>query len=228
MIHDGCWKAHYMKKDADGVERLVYDCTKDERFDVYFKYKDHAIPKNMEAKYNKQYGLYVATLNQFNDENKLAGKPLLKIGDKFSRAYTIRQRESIKSFADMSFGYYDLETRSQWNRTWQAAVLKQFMTYLTAKKTQYMLKRTTIPAQGSFVEVKDENGDQVYVKVIVDKNGYFVDSELVKDDTGIPLHCWQGRVMEGIFQTWAQVFKDIKTTVESTFTSDSNVDVKGL
>ena len=102
------------------------------------------------------------------------------------------------------------------------------MTYLTAKKTQYMLKRTTIPAQGSFVEVKDENGDQVYVKIIVDKNGYFVDSELVKDDTGIPLHCWQGRVMEGIFQTWAQVFKDLKTTVESTFTSDSNVDVKGL
>lgn len=113
MIHDGTFDAHYIDKDSDGIERLKYDMEKDRRFDVYLKYKDHAVPDAVKATYEKQYGLYIAMLRQFNVERERTGEPLYKVGDKFEMAYTVLQRESIKSFADESFGYYDLETKAE-------------------------------------------------------------------------------------------------------------------
>lgn len=113
MIHDGTFDAHYIDKDSDGIERLKYDMEKDKRFDVYLKYKDHAVPDSVKSVYEKQYGLYIAMLRQFNVERERTGEPLYKVGDKFEMAYTVLQRESIKSFADESFGYYDLETKAE-------------------------------------------------------------------------------------------------------------------
>lgn len=99
-------------------------------------------------------------LRQFNVERERTGEPLYKVGDKFEMAYTVLQRESIKSFADESFGYYDLETKAEWNKLWQGMLFKQFMTYLSAKKTQYTLKRTTVASQGHFTPVVDVKGNQ--------------------------------------------------------------------
>lgn len=223
MIHDGCFKAHFVKEDEHGVSRLIYDMAEDERFNVYYKYKDMTVPKNEEAVYKKQYGLYIAMLQEFNEERRQQGLSELKVGDKFTRAYTIRQRESIKSFADMSFGYYDLEAKSHWNKLWQGMLFKQFMTYLTAKKTQYSQSRTTIAAQGHFKPVLDKNGNQVYAKIIKDKDGYFIDVELTRENTGIDLHIWEGRVMEGIWQTYVRLFGDINTSIKTIMNKDSHL-----
>ena len=50
-------------------------------------------------------------------------------------------------------------------------LFKQFMTYLSAKKTQYILKRTTVASQGHFTPVVDVKGNQKYIKIITDANG---------------------------------------------------------
>lgn len=228
MIHDGTFDAHYIDKDSDGIERLKYDMEKDKRFDVYLKYKDHAVPDSVKSVYEKQYGLYIAMLRQFNVERERTGEPLYKVGDKFEMAYTVLQRESIKSFADESFGYYDLETKAEWNKLWQGMLLKQFMTYLSAKKTQYTLKRTTVASQGHFTPVVDVKGNQKYIKIITDANGTWVNSEIVSEDTGIPLYSWEGRIMEGIFQTYQQLFKDVYTNVKQMVSKDPELSTTDL
>lgn len=228
MIHDGTFDAHYIDKDSDGIERLKYDMEKDRRFDVYLKYKDHAVPDAVKATYEKQYGLYIAMLRQFNVERERTGEPLYKVGDKFEMAYTVLQRESIKSFADESFGYYDLETKAEWNKLWQGMLFKQFMTYLSAKKTQYTLKRTTVASQGHFTPVVDVKGNQKYIKIITDANGTWVNSEIVNENTGIPLYSWEGRVMEGIFQTYQQLFKDVYLNVKQIVNKDPELNTTDL
>lgn len=228
MIHDGTFDAHYIDKDSDGIERLKYDMEKDKRFDVYLKYKDHAVPDSVKSVYEKQYGLYIAMLRQFNVERERTGEPLYKVGDKFEMAYTVLQRESIKSFVDESFGYYDLETKAEWNKLWQGMLFKQFMTYLSAKKTQYTLKRTTVASQGHFTPVVDVKGNQKYIKIITDANGTWVNSEIVSEDTGIPLYSWEGRIMEGIFQTYQQLFKDIYTNVKQMISKDPELNTTDL
>lgn len=50
-------------------------------------------------------------------------------------------------------------------------LFKQFMTYLSAKKTQYTLKRTNVASQGHFTPVVDVKGNQKYIKIITDANG---------------------------------------------------------
>lgn len=228
MIHDGTFDAHYIDKDSDGIERLKYDMEKDKRFDVYLKYKDHVVPDSVKSVYEKQYGLYIAMLRQFNVERERTGEPLYKVGDKFEMAYTVLQRESIKSFADESFSYYDLETKAEWNKLWQGMLFKQFMTYLSAKKTQYTLKRTTIASQGHFTPVVDVKGNQKYIKIITDANGTWVNSEIVSEDTGIPLYSWEGRIMEGIFQTYQQLFKDVYTNVKQMVSKDPELSTTDL
>ena len=228
MIHDGTFEAHYIQKDKDGIERLKYDMTKDRRFDIYLKYKGHAVPDAVKSTYEKQYGLYIAMLRQFNVERERTGEPLYKVGDKFEMAYTVLQRESIKSFADESFGYYDLETKAEWNKLWQGMLFKQFMTYLSAKKTQYVLKRTTIASQGHFTPVVDTKGNQKFIKIIVDANGTWINSEIVNENTGIPLYAWEGRVMEGVFQTYQQLFKDIYGNVKQMIVKDPELSTTDL
>lgn len=223
MVHDGCFEAHSIIEDKDGYERLYYDMAKDKRFDVYYKYRDHAVPANLKDKYDKQYGMYIAMLKQFNHERASMDLPEYKIGDKFDYAYTVRQRESFKSFADESFGYYDHETKALFNKMWQGMLFKQFMTYLSSKKAQYTLKRTTVASQGHFVPITGVNGQQKYIKIITDKNGYYIDSELTDDNTGIPLYGWQGRVMEGILQTYKSLAVDIYNNIKLTIKKDPNM-----
>ena len=57
MRGDGCWNAHSLNEDG----LLQYDWTKDERFDLFAKYKNN--PRGLSGaqleKYNQQKGLYV-------------------------------------------------------------------------------------------------------------------------------------------------------------------------
>jgi hypothetical protein len=51
----------------------------------------------------------------------------------FDRAYTTKQRNSIKEVADMAYGYYDHETKSLVDLGFFGLVYKQFQVFLTAK-----------------------------------------------------------------------------------------------
>lgn len=108
MIHDGCYDAHYMNKKGE----LVYDPRKDKRFSVYFdkrKQYNYKFAEN-DKEYNDQRSLYLSMLNDFNEENVKLHLPTLdEVKDDIPRAYTQKERESIKVFADMAYGFYDHE-----------------------------------------------------------------------------------------------------------------------
>lgn len=111
MIHDGCYDAHYVDKNG----AFVYDPRKDKRFQTYFAKREKYDYKSSEkdTKYNDERSLYLSLLDSFNNENKMFGKKLLsEKKDLIPRAYTHEDREAVKTFADMSYGYYDHERSS--------------------------------------------------------------------------------------------------------------------
>ena len=95
------------------VGTQFYKYLQSKKLDKYGVILYEEVKKAVKSVYEKQYGLYIAMLRQFNVERERTGEPLYKVGDKFEMAYTVLQRESIKSFADESFGYYDLETKAE-------------------------------------------------------------------------------------------------------------------
>jgi hypothetical protein len=97
MMHDGCYDAYSV---VDG--ELKYDFNKDARFSLLH---DPSANKNSEE-YRQQHSLYMAMLNDFNEEGWN-----LKDGDALPEAYTIRESTSIKSFTEMCFGHYDKSTQ---------------------------------------------------------------------------------------------------------------------
>ena len=117
MLHDGVWDAYNLEKDKDGVQRLVYDMKKDKRFDLLVQYKGDVskVPSHLREKYKQQLGLYEAMREDMNKERTYDDQIPEVTKDKvvyFTKAYTNLQRDSFKSFADMSFGYYDKETKA--------------------------------------------------------------------------------------------------------------------
>ena len=81
------------------------------------------------------------------------------------KAYTNKQRDSMKSFADLTFGYYDKEVKAEFFKTAVGGVFKQFMSYMTAKKTQYFLVRTNDTARGEYEQKKKKKGELIYKRV---------------------------------------------------------------
>lgn len=114
MMHDGTWNAHTIEEDENGVKRLKYDMSKDQRFDIFVKYRGRidAVPKNDKKKFLYQKALYEAIVAEFNntEDEQIEYTP----GEipTLPRAYTNKDRESLKSLADVSFGYYDKETKA--------------------------------------------------------------------------------------------------------------------
>lgn len=119
MIHDGSYDAHIM---VDG--KMTYDPRKDKRFEHYFnsreKYKNSKgdyIPAPSDKEYNKQRNLYLLLLEEINTEIAGTGENKLTEADLVSKAYSEKERNSFKSFTDMSYGYYDKDSQSQLNNT---------------------------------------------------------------------------------------------------------------
>jgi len=61
-------------------------------------------------------------------------------GDALPQAYTVKDKESLKSFADLAYGFYDHERKSMFNKTATGIVFMQFMTFWTAKKALWFTK----------------------------------------------------------------------------------------
>jgi hypothetical protein len=118
MIHDGSYEAHSL---VDG--ELKYDPRKDERFSYYFDQRSKHlkdgkyIPATNDKKYNHQRQLYLLLQSQLNQEYDYQGKHLTE-NDLIDKAYSSVERNSIKSFIDMAYGYYDKDAQSHSHNTW--------------------------------------------------------------------------------------------------------------
>ena len=182
MKHDGCFDAHSV---VDGA--LVYDFKKDKRFSEY------AAGHTSSPEYGKQKALYDVMRADFNKY----GENIME-GDALPRAYNLKQRESLKMFADGIHGYYDHETKIMFNNNIVGMMFLQFKRWLTSKKDQYILK------PGSYAQ-----GD--YVQLEVDGHKYYVDGngEHTTTDTGNPVMIWKGKYMEGILVSMAHMFTEV-------------------
>ncbi len=196
MRRDGSWEAHSV---VDG--KLVYDWTKDKRFDAFAK------GDTRDPRYNQQKALYIAMAKEFESEGAL-----MPNGEKFvlnlskrtplPRAYTTKQSESYKSLADDIYGYYAHEKKALFHSMWQGSMLMQFRTYWTGKKNQYFGK-SRVGLQGEFVQ-KEENGQKYYY--VVNPDGTVDLNNVTTEDTGVPVMVWKGKWQEGIALTMSRMF----------------------
>lgn len=228
MIHDGCWEAHEIKKNSDGSVELVYDMSKDQRFEVLWKYQNAYIPKtetrsaywdyskipnNLHSTFNEQLSLYEIMRNDLNKESEEKIET-----DKFSaltRAYTNKQRDSLKSFADTAFGYYDRETKANFFKTAIGLTFKQFMAYMSAMKTRYFLSRTNNTARGAYKQLEDTRGRKIWTIRLEDNEIKTINDDMLNGEysqykhTAKPKLAWQGTYLEGIVQSYVNLIKEL-------------------
>ena len=194
MIQDGSLKAH---KIIDG--KLVYNWKQDQRFNIYAKGPNYA----NDPEYNKQRGLYLTLIREFNNQN-LTEIPL-KEGDALPQAYTYHDIKVIKDFSNLIFGYYDQDSRSMFQQTWFGVAFMQFRPWLKAKLDQMVLKRGeyTIGTR----KQGEENGQLLWFKRNEDGT-----EEITTENTGIPYYPMTESTMEGMLISFGRFFKNIYET----------------
>ena len=150
MRKDGSLEAHTHK---DG--QLIYDYTKDKRYEAMFTY-----PKGSKE-YNEAYARYLAAAKQFQEEGvRNDDGTEFKIGDSLPRAYTNKEASAMKAIADNIYGYYNNETKSMMGSLMLGGLFTQMKNYWSAKKNQY-LAPGGVKLMGHFQDYKekDKNGE---------------------------------------------------------------------
>lgn len=211
MLHDGTWDAHKLVKDEDGALVLKYDMELDKRFNIFYKYKNtpiSQIPEKILPVFNEQAALYEVMYNDFKEESESI------MSDTFIKAYTNRQRNSMKSFADMAFGYYDRDTKAAFFKTSIGVLFKQFMAFLSAKKMSYFQVRSNNTARGSYTQLTDTSGKKIWSVNIDGETKIVTDDELNTTYKSYkqfakPKLAWTGTYMEGIFQSYVNLLRDV-------------------
>lgn len=130
MMGDGCWEAHSL--DENGF--LKYDFKNDSRFSVYLS-GDTTNPLYLDQKTN--YLNRIAELNRvgFKKEDGTS----FKEGDDLPMAYTPREIQAIKNFADLLYGHYDDESKSLMNDMLLGSMFLQYKTYVTSRVEQWAM-----------------------------------------------------------------------------------------
>lgn len=219
MMEDGCFEAHQLDEDGN----LVYDFKKDARFSELNK---HGLNSNYRSEeYLKQKGLYLAMCEQF----QLEGRNFIEYKEdgtivykEFDRAYTTKQRNSIKEVADLAYGYYDHETKSLLDLGFFGLIYKQFQVFLTAKTNLWFRGRPTTKgdntSQGSFKIVTTEDGEKCYRRFIKDDaTGKILDvihvpeSQLTEEEkkTLDYAYTWEGDYVEGLVYSIGMTLNDL-------------------
>jgi hypothetical protein len=147
MIEDGCFDAHSMTEDG----YLQYDFKKDKRFAKLNELGWDS--KSTDSEYLQQKALYRAMVDQFKREgfkNDQTGKSLAYADLYLPRAYTVKQKLSMKEVSDLAYGFFDHETKSLNDHKFFGVVFKQFMAFWTAKTTLWFRGPGANTAQGQF------------------------------------------------------------------------------
>lgn len=215
MRGDGCFEAHSI---VDG--KLVYDWTKDKRFDIFAKYKgqDSKVPSNELEIYNKQKALYFTMASEMVKDGTLNPDDSTFVLDikhprPLPKAYTVKQSESMKALGDKTYGYYASEKKSLIQSFSLGALLFQMNTFWSSKKNQYFSGRG-YTQEGEFIDYEEENpNDPEHPhKYFYEYNEETGEMDIVQDkDTGVPVKVWKGRPQEGIVITTTHMLYDLLT-----------------
>lgn len=203
MMGDGCWEAHSL--DQDG--KLSYDFAKDKRYAIYNS------GNRTHPEYAAQEALYLKNLEEFNKQGykKPDGSSLVK-GDPLPRAYTSREGQSIKNYADILYGHYDDASKSLINDTFIGAFFMQYKTFVTSKLEQWFMKGDVYNIEflkQQYDPVTGEKLYEVYKFPNDDTTGMperiiYRESELAslseeERNAAKPYFEWEGQPMEGLF-----------------------------
>lgn len=163
MLADGSWDAYSVVDN-----KLVYDCTKDARYSIYFKYKDNPPKKGnpLFDQYMKQEALYAWSLRQFQKESiyNLEGK-YLKNGDKLPRAYTGKEINSIKEAIGLLYGYFNHEELSIWQTETYAKLFVAFKTFWNAEWRYSFGLPNMNTSRGKLDYIRDVEGNVIYEQI---------------------------------------------------------------
>lgn len=212
MVHDGSYDAHFMNEKGE----FEYNPKKDKRFDKYFERREKYNFKFTEndKEYNDQRSLYITMLEDFNLENiKLNKEKLDEKLDLIPRAYTHKEKESIKVFADMAYGSYDHERMARWKHTAWGSIFGQFLTYWPSKVKYYFgkeMKSSYGQYEQKFQIDPDTGAKQLlWLKEITDDEGNFAGYEDTTENTGIKSNHFMGSPFEGLFYSLFLTSRDI-------------------
>lgn len=193
MIEDGCWEAHYL----DDQNRLIYDISKDHRYNVYWNNQDKE-PKPGDSNYKifqEQKARYNWAIQSFiKNEFKNADGTLIKEGDPLPIAYTVEETNSIKEIVGMLYGYYNHEERTSFQTGSWSQLFLSFKTYLAGELKHYFALPNSKTSIGRVEHVKDATGQLLYKKIDEATGVEFITTE----DTGIPYYNWTGHPIEGL------------------------------
>lgn len=217
MRGDGCFEAHSV---VDG--KLVYDWTKDKRFNIFAKYKGNLskVPASEQKIFKEQQALYSVMADEMVKDGTLNPDGTLFVKDMknphpLPKAYTVRQSESMKALGDKTYGYYASEKKSLIQSFTIGAMIFQMNTFWSSKKNQYFSGRG-YTQEGEFVNYVEENPEDPehpieYCQKYNEETG---EMDIVRkdvEDTGIPFKVWKGRPQEGIVITMSHMLFDLFT-----------------
>ena len=197
MMHDGCFKAHSVDPKT---KQLVYDWTKDERFEQFAKgNKSHPL-------YNKQKADYYARLLSFNEE----GYNLEFDEDKpvaLPRAYTKEESKNIKVIADTMFGFMNKESAMKLRGHFLGKLMSQFLMYFSSTKKRWINAGNDNGYEGYWDNEYDLDGNQLFYHSRYNektkKNELYKSAE--KSDMAVRI--WKGKYTEGMVNSAAWLFK---------------------
>ena len=202
MRGDGCFDAHSIK---DG--KLVYDWTKDKRFDVFAAANGDINKATDKEKFNQQKALYYAMAQDFVREGAVNPDGTLFELDinhpkALPKAYTVKQSEAMKALGDRTYGYYASEKKSLIQSFTLGALFFQMNTFWSSKKNQYFSGRG-YSQEGEYVQYEetDPNDPTKTIKWFQKWNEETQEMDFTTEDTGLPLMVWKGRPQEGIIMT---------------------------
>lgn len=214
MMGDGCWDAHSLNEQGE----LVYNFKNDKRFEAYIN-NDTSNPKYLEQK-----TLYLKNIEEWNAQGYT--KPdgsYLKEGDDLPQAYTNREGQSIKNYADLLYGHYDDESRGLINDMFLGSFFMQFKTFMTAKLEQWTMKEGVYNIESLKQQYDPINKEKLY-EIIVYPDGdltnmphrEIVNETELKNRTeeeqknARPYIEWTGQPMEGMLHSMWTFAKAVK------------------
>ena len=215
MEKDGCYKAHSLNEDGD----LVYDPRKDDRFSHYLNKRESYGMKahNTDEKFNDQRSLYLTTQELFNNEMLTSDDTILTEKDMLPAAYTNAERESIKTFSETAYGYYDHERSPLIKHLPLGIMFGQYMTFWPAKVKYYFGKPESKSKRGHMSHKTDlETGEKIYVKYEKDEDGTdyrleVLESELKPGEPRSKAWEWVGDPSEGLMYSLGMVMRELAT-----------------
>ena len=153
MKADDCWDAHYL--DENGF--LKYDFSKDSRFSVYLS-GDTTNPLYIDQK--TEYLERIAELNRvgMTKENGEAYKE----GDDLPMAYTPKEIQAIKNYADLLYGHYDDESKSLMNDMFLGSLFLQYKTYTTSRVEQWVMTPGVYNTEMLEHDMDEVTGEKLY------------------------------------------------------------------